>query len=485
MRFVPRQTTPSTPLDARPVADRVPPSCAQACRATASRPTCSSCRRRFASAPRNPAAPVRAADPCALPARRCCSTWRSRRSQAHVQGLRSALALQHARPTTQRPPQPPTRRAAPRPRRASRRAWRASRRAPSAAAASSRREPFEVSDDADSLQMLTRSSQIGEFYVMAPPQVHPRAKRLHTCDISSTTRSATATCASTWRDALKASPAAPWVPPHTQRAAGKCPGRQGRRGRLGDQGRRGRPTGASGSKALQAAAGGGGLDVRIVLARPFIEHLMHNVIMTVAGRDTGATLFGPADMQLSVTLDPCPSTTAERTPLRLRCLCRPTRRSRPSRATTPATSRPSSPSRRTSGHARRRVRGLRGRAATRAVFADSGGKVMSWPRPRARPSRRASRSPTTTTDRYAVDARLPVLGGQFESGQLDTVMSVTDAPAPVGGQQRRRTTPPSRAATRCSSVQGRAPARQVHYGEDMKAAENQDFISQATYCMHL
>merc|ERR1711865_1263482 len=40
-------------------------------------------------------------------------------------------------------------------------------------------------------------------------------------------------------------------------------------------------------------------DVRIVIARPFIEHLMHNAIMTVSGRDTGATLFGPADMQLS------------------------------------------------------------------------------------------------------------------------------------------------------------------------------------------
>ena len=26
---------------------------------------------------------------------------------------------------------------------------------------------------------------------------------------------------------------------------------------------------------------------------------MHNVVMTVSGRDTGATLFGPADMQLS------------------------------------------------------------------------------------------------------------------------------------------------------------------------------------------
>ena len=29
--------------------------------------------------------------------------------------------------------------------------------------------------------------------------------------------------------------------------------------------------------------------VRIVVARPFIEHLMHSVILTVSGRDTGAT----------------------------------------------------------------------------------------------------------------------------------------------------------------------------------------------------
>ena len=33
-----------------------------------------------------------------------------------------------------------------------------------------------------------------------------------------------------------------------------------------------------------------------VVARPFIEHLMHSAVLTVSGRDTGATLFGPADM---------------------------------------------------------------------------------------------------------------------------------------------------------------------------------------------
>lgn len=31
------------------------------------------------------------------------------------------------------------------------------------------------------------------------------------------------------------------------------------------------------------------LDTRIVLTRPFIEHLMHSAILCVAGRDTGAT----------------------------------------------------------------------------------------------------------------------------------------------------------------------------------------------------
>ena len=34
--------------------------------------------------------------------------------------------------------------------------------------------------------------------------------------------------------------------------------------------------------------------VEIIIARPFIEHLMMSAVIAVAGRDTGATLFGPA-----------------------------------------------------------------------------------------------------------------------------------------------------------------------------------------------
>jgi hypothetical protein len=38
------------------------------------------------------------------------------------------------------------------------------------------------------------------------------------------------------------------------------------------------------------------LPIEVVIARPFIEHLMMSAVMTVSGRDTGSTLFGPADM---------------------------------------------------------------------------------------------------------------------------------------------------------------------------------------------
>jgi len=39
--------------------------------------------------------------------------------------------------------------------------------------------------------------------------------------------------------------------------------------------------------------------INLVVARPFIEHVMHSAVMTVSGRDTGAMLFGPSDMQIS------------------------------------------------------------------------------------------------------------------------------------------------------------------------------------------
>ena len=160
-------------------------------------------------------------------------------------------------------------------------------------------EPFEVSDDADSVQMLTRSSQIGEFYVMSPPQVEP-ADGKFTCDLLIYDEESDRHVRITWRDALKATLVA-------TTGAGV--------GNVGGQGAKAMAGSDDDSSVWAAQAenwakyseGSGGtwddtmLDCRIVIARPFIEHLMHNAILTVAGRDTGATLFGPADMQLSVS----------------------------------------------------------------------------------------------------------------------------------------------------------------------------------------
>ena len=65
-------------------------------------------------------------------------------------------------------------------------------------------EPFEVSDDNESLQMLTRSSQIGEFYVMSPPQVAPKGSNIHTCDLLVYDEESDRHVRITWEDALEA-----------------------------------------------------------------------------------------------------------------------------------------------------------------------------------------------------------------------------------------------------------------------------------------
>jgi len=123
--------------------------------------------------------------------------------------------------------------------------------------------------DADSVQMLTRSSQIGEFYVMSPPQVQP-ADGKFTCDLLIYDEESDRHVRITWRDALKAT----LVDTAT--------------GDVGGQGVTTMAGGGGDSKAwvdqaenwAKYSEGSGGswdasmLDCRIVVARPFIEHLM-------------------------------------------------------------------------------------------------------------------------------------------------------------------------------------------------------------------
>ena len=154
--------------------------------------------------------------------------------------------------------------------------------------------------------MLTRSTQIGEFYVMSPPQINPGAgKEDHTCDLLIYDEESDRHVRITWGEALKA--CCIGVLGTSDVAAGAAVVMEG--SSLGlDQWKIQAEAWASfngdagyaGVGAVTGPRKGWGdvetyRDVRIIVARPFIEHMMHSAVLVVSGRDTGATLFGPAD----------------------------------------------------------------------------------------------------------------------------------------------------------------------------------------------
>jgi hypothetical protein len=155
--------------------------------------------------------------------------------------------------------------------------------------------------------MLTRSSQIGEFYVMSPPQVRPSdGNSLFSCDMMLYDEESDRHVRIPWKDALGACllDDPKLMQPEVRVANGansKMPIADwlGQAQAWATYNEEEYKSTEEANKAYLKAAAKGGADIRIVVARPFIEHLMHNAILTVAGRDTGATLFGPADMQLS------------------------------------------------------------------------------------------------------------------------------------------------------------------------------------------
>jgi hypothetical protein len=129
-----------------------------------------------------------------------------------------------------------------------------------------------VSDDADSVQMLQRTSQIGEFYTMSLPAT--ATVGANTNDILVYDEESDMLKQITWERAVNACP--------LDLAAVKAAFGDAAIQALGD---------LTGDAAKRALA--------IIVVRPFIEHNMTSAVVAVAGRDTGATLFGPADMQIS------------------------------------------------------------------------------------------------------------------------------------------------------------------------------------------
>jgi hypothetical protein len=153
--------------------------------------------------------------------------------------------------------------------------------------------------------MLTRSTQVGEFYVMGPPMVAPNEDDIGFMDLIIYDEESDRHVRVTWESALAAT---------CVNSEGKLGDNSGSTFVLAGQesGETSKDwadlakTWGAANKAGYKAADSlySNEKVYIVLCRPFIEHLMHSAIVAVAGRDTGATLFGPAGVLLSHDADP-------------------------------------------------------------------------------------------------------------------------------------------------------------------------------------
>lgn len=336
-------------------------------------------------------------------------------------------------------------------------------------------EPFEVSDDQDSVQMLTRSSQIGEFYTMQPPQTDPgkfakeasdkREANMNTCDVLIYDEESDRHVRITWADALRAATLGldneDKLKFGDDEDVAMAGAKNGKIQNLREWAAAAAKWAAfnegkeQGGYTYEQCCDYGGRDVRIVLARPFIEHLMHSVVLTVAGRDTGATLFGPADMQLSANTQ---VKTIE-------------------------------------GHYTGHFKAVVTKPQNVMVMRDvscsgyvAGGNTKFFCNPNngdAQTTVQAIQSRlsfTDTDDPHPSLLAFACLHGQVEHSQIDTVMSVTTRQLPwdVTGVSpgNHKSFPGGEKVFRWYN--SLLNLGQIHYGEDVQATENVEFLTQGS-----
>ena len=194
-------------------------------------------------------------------------------------------------------------------------------------------EPFEVAEDQESVQMLTRNTQVGEHYIMKPPEpgqkIDPEQRGF--CDIVIYDEEGDQHVRMSWSDAVKATCASELIGnvvgatgPTVSDGTNAAPnlkewlehavawawlnenGYENKEAPPVDWAKKfGDNFGLDAAK-IKAKADevkkNGRKRVQIVLARPFIEHEMHSAVVAVAGKDTGCTLFGPSDMQIAANI---------------------------------------------------------------------------------------------------------------------------------------------------------------------------------------
>jgi len=343
-------------------------------------------------------------------------------------------------------------------------------------------EPFEVADDQDSVQMLSRSTQVGEFYVMRPPPFPPKPGVTGFMDIFLYDEEGDRHVRISWSDALRATGAEhlmtgakkstpmPDVPAFvTDGAVNKTGGAPGNGANasgdfeawyghakwLESVNKSGLPEAEykDYKTAYEAKKG-----IYIVIAKPFIEHVMHSAIAMVSGRDTGATLFGPADMQISANTQ---VKTIE-------------------------------------GHYTGHFKSVVTKPQNVFVMRDiacggyvAGGNCDFFADPKATADKVLSSAARNMQDRlnfasdpdkkYGSMLAFPLLPAQWNEGKIDNTLSITSRLLPwdTNNDKPRETSFPGgpdfydiyNAALGLSTV---------HYGEDVRASENMEYVSQGS-----
>ena len=168
-------------------------------------------------------------------------------------------------------------------------------------------EPFEVSDEMEAVQMLQRFTQVGEFYVMSKPEgIKKDAKGF--MDILIYDEEADRHVKITYRQALLATGI---MKPNLSaiKADADLGATAAALDLVGGQTITQWATAAAllltanevgaTTDNVKPVADGGLADCPVVISRPFIEHAMLSAVLAVSGSDTGATIFGPSDMQIS------------------------------------------------------------------------------------------------------------------------------------------------------------------------------------------
>jgi len=189
----------------------------------------------------------------------------------------------------------------------------------------------------------------------------------------------------------------------------------------------------------------------LVLARPFIEHAMLSAVMAVSGGDTGATVFGPSDMQISANTSV--KTIEGHYTGHFKAMV-----SKPQNVFV---------LRDVMANGYRMGCGTKffGDGTHQGIKADLQNRLMN---------------PEEYTDEAPSLLAFPMETGQYEDGHMDTVMSVTSRLLPweTGTTNVHKSFPGGEALFKLWNTA--LGLRQVHFGEDIRAAENMDYISQGS-----